>query len=135
MTAIMPFTTALLAAGLGLLGVALTVNVILNRVRARADVGDGGDARLAQAIRAHANFAEQGPLGLIVIGFAEALGTRALIVQVLAGALVVARLASAYGLNRTLKQSPPRQFGAGLTALVIALSAVAILLALAGIEV
>ena len=54
-----PSITAFYTALLGLLGAGLTVNVIVNRVRSKVDAGDGGVAKLAQAIRAHANFAEQ----------------------------------------------------------------------------
>ncbi|MFZ0116190.1 MAG: MAPEG family protein, partial [Xanthobacteraceae bacterium] len=109
-------------------------NVIVNRVRSKVDAGDGGVAKLAQAVRAHANFAEQAPLALIVIGLAEMLGARPLVVQILGVALVLARLASAIGLNRTLGQSPPRQLGASVTALVVIAASIAILLALAGLR-
>jgi uncharacterized membrane protein YecN with MAPEG domain len=112
----------------------LTVNVIVNRVRSKVDAGDGGVAKLAQAIRAHANFAEQAPLALIVLALAEMLGTRALVVQILGVALVLARLASAIGLNRTLRQSPPRQLGASVTALVVVAASLSILLAIAGVK-
>jgi uncharacterized membrane protein YecN with MAPEG domain len=47
---------------------------------------------------------------------------------------VLARLASAIGLNRTLGQSPPRQLGASVTALVVVAASIAILLALAGLR-
>jgi uncharacterized membrane protein YecN with MAPEG domain len=134
MNATIALTTALYAAILGLLGAALTVNVIRNRVRSRVNTGDGGDARLAQAIRAHANFGEQAPIALIVIAFAEALGQRVVIVHVLGVALVVARLASAYALNGSLGPSPLRQMGAGLNLLVLIAASVAILLAMAGLH-
>jgi uncharacterized protein len=134
MNATVPTIAALYAALLGLLGAALTINVIVNRVRSKVDAGDGGVAKLAQAIRAHANFAEQAPLALIVIAFAEALGTRPWLVHILGVALVLARLASAFGLNRTLGQSPPRQLGASVTALVVIASAIAILLAVGGVR-
>jgi uncharacterized membrane protein YecN with MAPEG domain len=134
MNATVPTITALYAALLGLLGAALTINVIVNRVRAKVDIADGGVAALAQAIRAHANFAEQAPIALIVIGLAEVLGTRPVIVQVFGVVLVLARLASAIGLNLTLKNSPPRQLGASGTLLVLIAASLAILLALAGIR-
>ncbi len=134
MNATVPTITALYAALLGLLAAALTINVIVNRVRSKVDAGDGGVARLAQAIRAHANFAEQAPIALIVIAFAEALGTRAFLVHIFGVALVLARLASAIGLNRTLGQSPPRQLGASVTALVVVASSIAVLLAIGGLR-
>jgi uncharacterized membrane protein YecN with MAPEG domain len=127
-------TIAPYAALLGLLGAFLTANVIINRVRASVDAGDGGVARVAQAIRAHGNFTEQAPIALIVIALAEAAGTRPLVVHVLGVALVVARLASAYGLNRSLTQTPPRQVGGGLSVLILAAASVALLLALYGIR-
>jgi uncharacterized membrane protein YecN with MAPEG domain len=133
MNTTVPSITAFYAALLGLLGAALTINVIVNRVRSKVDAGDGGVAKLAQAVRAHANFAEQAPLALIVIGLAEMLGARPLVVQILGVALVLARLASAIGL-RTLGQSPPRQLGASVTALVVIAASIAILLALAGLR-
>jgi uncharacterized protein len=134
MNATVPIVTALYAALLGLLGAALTINVIVNRVRYKVDAGDGGVAKLAQAIRAHANFAEQAPLALIVIAFAETLGTRPWLVHIFGVALVLARLASAIGLNRTLGQSPPRQLGASVTAVVVIASAIAVLFALGGVR-
>jgi uncharacterized membrane protein YecN with MAPEG domain len=134
MNATVPTITALYAALLGLLGAALTINVIVNRVRAKVDFADGGVAALAQAIRAHANFAEQAPIALIIIGLAEVLGTRPLIVHVFGVVLVLARLASAVGLNRTLKNSPPRQIGASGTILVLIAASLVVLLALAGIR-
>ena len=129
MTPVFPFYTAAYTAILGLLAALLTVNVIVNRVRAKVDIADGGVAALAQAIRAHANFAEHTPLALLLIGLVEAFGYRAAIVNGLAVVLLVARLLSAWGLNSSLKQSFGRQSGAGLTILVTVISAVLILYA------
>jgi uncharacterized membrane protein YecN with MAPEG domain len=134
MNAAIPLITAFYAAVLGLLGAALTVNVITHRVRASVDAGDGGVKRLAQAIRAHANFAEQAPLALVLIAFAEALGARAVVVHVLCAVLVLSRLGSAYALNRSLVQSPLRQRSAAVTVLVMTAASAAILLAMAGIR-
>jgi uncharacterized membrane protein YecN with MAPEG domain len=134
MNATIPTITALYAALLGLLGAALTANVIANRVKSGVDTGDGGVAKLAQAIRAHVNFAEQVPLALILIAFAEALAARAVVVHILGVALLAARLASGYALNHSLGQSPLRQFGGGVTVLVVAVASIAILLAVAGVR-
>src|SRR5713101_4094280 len=97
-----PVITATYAAILGLLAAALTVNVIVNRVRLQVDTGDGGLPKMAQAIRAHANFAEHVPLALILIGLAEMTGIRSWMIWALGGALLIARVLSAVGLNRTL---------------------------------
>lgn len=132
MTPVFPFYTAIYAAVLGLLGALLTVNVIVNRVRAKVNVGEGGVAALAQAIRAHGNFAEQVPIALLLVGLVEAFGYRAPLIQGLGGALLVARLLSAWGLNSSLEQTFGRQAGATLTILVVAVSAALILYAATG---
>jgi uncharacterized membrane protein YecN with MAPEG domain len=132
MTPVFPFYTAIYAALLGLLAALLTVNVIVNRVRCKVEIGDGGVAGLAQAIRAHGNFAEQAPLALLLIGLVEAFGYRSPVVQGLGGVLLVARLLSAWGLNSSLGQTFERQAGAGLTVLVTAVSAALILYAAIG---
>ena len=133
MNATFPMVTALYAAILGLLGAALTVNVIIHRTKSRVDAGDGGIAKLSQAIRAQANFIEQAPLALIVIALAEGAGARALVVQTLGIALLASRLASAYALNRTLGQ-PLRQFGGGTSVLVLVAASVVLLLAINGLR-
>ncbi len=115
----MPVVSAVYAAVLGLLAAILTVRVIVNRVRFKVNAGDGGEATLAQAIRAHANFAEHAPFALLLIALAEAVGAHHGVIHGLGAALVVARLASAWGLSRSLGPTPPRQAGAGLTILII----------------
>lgn len=134
MNATIPMITALYAAILGFLGAALTINAIRHRVRSGVSTGDGKDARLAQAIRAHANFSEQVPLALLVISFAEVLGSRPLVVHVLGVVLVGARLVSAYALNQSLTQSPQRNFSAAVTQLVVVAASAAIFLAMAGVR-
>ena len=134
MNATIPMVTALYAAILGLLGAALTGNVIINRVNSRVDAGDGGVAKLAQAIRAQGNFVEQAPLALILIALAEAAGARALVVQALGIVLVASRLAGAYALNQSLGQSPLRQFGGGTSVLVLGAASVVLLLAVFGLR-
>ena len=129
MTHVFPYYTAIYAAVLGLLAALLTINVIVNRVRAKVDVADGGVTALAQAIRAHGNFAEHTPLALLLIGLVEAFAYRSAVVIGLGAVLLAARLLSAWGLNSTLKQSFGRQLGATLTILVTAVSAVLIVYA------
>ena len=125
---------AFYAAILGLLAAALTLNVILNRVRSGVESGDGGVAGLMQALRAHGNFVEQAPIALILLASAEVAGARPLVVNILGVALLVARFASAVALNKTIKQSPLRQFSGGLSDLLLVAASVAILLALAGVR-
>ena len=89
---------------------------------------------MAQAIRAHANFAEHVPLALVLIGSAEILGIRAWIVYALGGTLIVARLLSLWGLSRSLGPSFARQAGASLTILVTVGASISILCTAVGIR-
>lgn len=115
------------AAVLGLLAAALTVRVIMARVKTGIQAGDGGNAQLAQAIRAHANLAEQAPLALLLILLAEASGTPAGLIHALGAVLVLARFSNAWGLSRSLGPTPPRQAGAGVTVLVVVAASLLIL--------
>jgi uncharacterized membrane protein YecN with MAPEG domain len=117
------------AAVLGLLGAALTLNVIRNRGRANATAGDGGSPALAQAIRAHGNFIEQTPLTLLVILLAEASGARPLMIHLYGAGLVASRLAAALALTRTLGLTRVRVFGAALGILVLAAASITALTA------
>ena len=127
MTTLTATVSALYAGLFGLLAVILTVRVILNRVRTGTNSGDGGDAQLAQAIRAHANFIEHAPLALVLLLVAETLGTSSMLINAAGTVLVVARTANAFGLSRSLGPSMPRQAGAGLTILTVALMSLYIL--------
>ena len=119
MTTAFPAVSATVAALIGLLAVFLTLRVIALRVRHKVNAGDGGHAALAQAIRAHANLLELAPLALLVLAFAEwSIAWRGVIVA-LGVLLLVARLASAWGLSQSLELGSARKAGAGLTALVI----------------
>jgi uncharacterized membrane protein YecN with MAPEG domain len=78
-----PIVTALYAAIIGLLAAILTVNVIRNRVALKVDDGNGGNVTMRKCIRAHANFAQHAPLALLLIGFAESIGTWKIIIHAL----------------------------------------------------
>jgi uncharacterized membrane protein YecN with MAPEG domain len=127
MTMHAPLITAVYAAILGLLGALLTVRVIMNRVRLKVDVGDGGHAALTQAIRAHANFAEHVPLALLLIALAEAGGAWPLAIHILCAVLLLARLASAWGLSHSMAPTGGRTAGAGMTILIITTTSLLIL--------
>ena len=129
----LPYVTAFYAALIGLLAAVLTIRVIVGRTKFVVAAGDGGNPMLAQAIRAHANLAEQAPLVLLVIGFAEASGTPKMIIHGLGIALLLARVLSAIGLSRSLADTLPRRAGAGLTMLTLVAASVLILLRLAAV--
>ena len=122
-----PTISATVAALIGLLAVLLAVRVITLRVRFKVNAGDGGHAELGQAIRAHANLVEHAPLALIVLAFAEASVAWRWLILILGVALLIARLASAWGLSHSLDGSSGRQAGAGLTILVTVIASLLIL--------
>jgi uncharacterized membrane protein YecN with MAPEG domain len=130
-----PVVTALYAAIIGLLAALLTVNVIRSRVALKIHYGDGGSAPMRMAIRAHANLAQYVALALLLIGLAEMAGTSKIFVHLLGGALVLARLLSAWGLSTAEGPSFGRQSGAGLTLLVLIAASVLILLREGGVPV
>jgi uncharacterized membrane protein YecN with MAPEG domain len=132
MTAV-PIVTALYAAIIGLLAAILTVNVIRNRVALKVDDGDGGNATMRRCIRAHGNLAQHAPLALLLIGFAESIGTPKSVIHALGAVLVLARLLSAWGLLSAEGPTFGRQSGAGLTVLVLLAASVLILLGEGGV--
>lgn len=90
-------TTALYAGIVGLIFVALSLNVSLSRIAARQSLGDGDDEALALAIRRHANFAEYTPITLILIGLIDAQGAPGWALHVAGIALVGSRIGHALG--------------------------------------
>lgn len=73
----------------------LTMSVVRLRRRHRVSLGDGGRDDLAHAVRAHGNAAETLPLGLILLGLAEGLGTPALLLHLAALVLLAGRVVHA----------------------------------------
>jgi len=112
---------------LGLLAVLLTVNVGRMRGKKRINLGDGGDAEMIAAIRAHANLIEFAPLCLLLIymasdfyGFWTTAG--------LSVVLLIARVLHAGGMLNVVPQG--RFLGASGTTVVLTL--VSILMVIAG---
>lgn len=127
----MPAVTALYAALLALLVVALGVRVALYRLKARIGVGDGGDARLLRRVRAHGNAVEYVPLGLLLLLLLELSAAPAVGLHAAGGAFALARLLHALGLSRTGGSSLPRMIGASLTFLSLIAMAVWLLVRVA----
>jgi len=86
-------------------------------------VGDGGNGTLLRAMRAHANCAEYGPIGLILIGLAESLALPALILHLLGLGLVAGRIVHAYGVSQEPEDFRFRVAGMALTFTTIAAAA------------
>lgn len=90
--------TALYAAALTLVYLALSISVIRRRQRDRAAWGDDGDGPLMRIVRAHGNFAEYVPMVLILLLLAEMQGVAAPLLHLTGASLLTGRLVHAFGL-------------------------------------
>ena len=116
--------TGLYAALCALLVLALALRIIRLRWLTKAGIGDGGDRRLARAIRIHGNAIEYVPLALILMLNAELNHAGPALLHGCGIALVVARLAHAVGFSRTAGVSIGRSVGVvGTFGVVIVLAA------------
>jgi hypothetical protein len=94
-----PVITPVYAAALTLLYIVLSVRVISLRRANRVSLGDAGQADLRGRIRAHGNFAEYVPLGLILLLLAEMTGAAPALLHLSGLLLLLGRLAHAYALS------------------------------------
>lgn len=113
---------------LGLLAVALAVNVGLMRGRKRINLGDGGDAEMQAAVRAHGNLVEFTPLTLLMIYMASDFYGFGLVAG-LSVVLLVARVLHAGGMLGLI----PRGRLLGTLGSTAVLGIASILLAIAGL--
>ncbi len=116
--------TGLYAAPLVLIYLVLTIRVITYRRSAKVSLGDGDDPALRARIRAHGNFAEFAPLGLILLLIAEVQATSAVWLHVLGCLLLAGRLLHGVNFSFGLRLMPLRVGGMILTLLALGLGAV-----------
>jgi uncharacterized membrane protein YecN with MAPEG domain len=83
---------------LGLVFLALSIQVIKVRRKHEVSLGDGNIDALQKAIRAHANFTEYTPICLILLLIAEMTSQAGVFLHVCGILLVYGRIAHAYGL-------------------------------------
>ena len=119
--------TPLYAGLLGLMLILLSAGTIRARMRAKVSLGDGGDKALSQAIRAHGNFTEYAPMGLILLALVDMQGAPALALHLLGAALVAGRAAHAWGLTRANTLNAARSIGMLLTFGAIGLAALGLI--------
>ncbi len=116
----MPYSvTMLYAALLGILLIMLSWGVSKVRLRERVSLGAGEVSDLESAIRAHGNFIEYVPFGLILLMLAESVATPSWLLHVLGSSLLAGRLLHAYGIRQTESSNNYRKYGAALTWLMI----------------
>ena len=111
--------TALWAAILGLLSLALAGRVVRGRITEKVGFGDGSSIVMQQRIRVHANFVEYVPLALVLLLLLELNTSSILVLHAVGASLVLARLLHAFGLSTSTGTTVGRFVGTILTWLVI----------------
>ena len=116
-------TTAIYAALLALVGVALQQHVGRERLRSGVSLYHGDDEALAVAMRRQANFVEQVPIALVLLAVLELNGASAVWLHGLGGALLLARIVHPFGLEMAESRRLPRFAGALATLAVVLVAA------------
>jgi len=117
----MPVTiTALYAAILSLLMIALAINVSMTRNRLKISVGDGGDQEMLRMIRLHGSAAEYVPIGVLLMGLYELNHGPPAALHAAGIALLVGRLSFVVALRASARPGAARGLAALLTWLTIA---------------
>jgi uncharacterized protein len=117
-----PVITALYGALNAILNIVLAERVSRLRGRHKVSLGTGEAPELLVAIRGHANNAEFVPFALLMLLLAELCGGHRVILHVLGGLLLLARIAHPIGLARK-SPNPFRFMGTAITWLAIVVSA------------
>jgi hypothetical protein len=115
--------TALYAALLAALYLFLTVRVVRARQARQVDMGSGDDVLLRRYVRAHGNFAEYAPIGLVMLGLLELGGWAPWLLHLLGLLLLGGRVAHAWSFSVAGLRLASRQLGMGLTMAMLALAA------------
>ena len=97
---ILPITLTIAGAA-AILHVWLSLRVSALRRPLKIGVGDGGNEVLLRRMRAHANFAENMPIFLVLLGFVELAVGRNVWLWAAGIVFVLARIAHAFGMDRT----------------------------------
>ena len=111
--------TAIYAAPLGLMVIALGARIVWLRRSHRIGMGDGGNKQLARAIRCHGNLVEYAPMALILMTLCELNGAPGPFLHTVGATLVVGRLLHAQGLSSSGGGSFGRTCGTALTWIVL----------------
>ena len=96
---ILPITLTIAGAA-ALLHIWLTSRVIRARNAIKVSVGDGGNEGVMRRMRAHANYAENMPIFLILLGLVELAGGDTRILWGVGIAFIFARILHAFGMDR-----------------------------------
>ena len=117
--------TALYAGLLAIYGIWLSFQAGSMRGKTGISILHGDNMELAEKIRRHGNFIEYVPMALILIGVLEINGASPTFLHMLGVVLFLVRVAHAKGLHHDNIAHPLRAVGAGGTALVTVVAALA----------
>jgi len=121
-------TTLSLAAAAAIINIWLSIRIGQVRAREKIIHGDGGNEALIRRMRAQANFIENTPLVLILIGAIEASGRGAQWLAIVGGVYMLARVSHGLGMESPTG-GPLRSIGVLVTMLtLIGLAIVAVLI-------
>jgi uncharacterized membrane protein YecN with MAPEG domain len=95
-----PTVTALYGSVNAIVNIALATRVSTIRRRDKVSLGTGDSQDLLVAVRTHGNSAEFVPLAIVTLLLCELCGGSSVILHVLGGSLLVARLLHVYGMPR-----------------------------------
>ena len=84
---------------MGLVFMALKLNCGRVRVATKVDIGEGGDERMIRAMRAQGNAVEDAPIILLGLFGLAHLGAGDMMLHILGGGLVIARVLHALGIG------------------------------------
>ena len=107
--------TSIIASVLAINFVQLSLAVIGLRRKNKVSLGSGGQEDLERAIRAHGNFAEYVPIGLILLGTLELNAAPWWVVSIAGVAIIIGRLIHAKGINTPPPDFKKRVLGMKLT--------------------
>jgi hypothetical protein len=111
------------AAALALLHIWLSLRSSAVRLKAKIPMGDGGNPIMLQRMRAHANFVENAPFFLALLGLLELNGAWSTLLWGAAVLFVVGRVAHAFGMDRPAP-NPLRMGGTIVSLALIGLMAI-----------
>ena len=117
--------TAVFAALLALMLVAISIRVTVLRAKKKISFFDGGDVDLGHAMRVQGNFIEYVPMALFLFALLEWMGTASWVIYLFGASLLVARFVHAWGLYSDIFRA--RVVGTSLTWLLLVAGALAVL--------
>ena len=100
-------TTLCLAAAAALVNIWLSMRIGKLRQQAKISVGDGGNELLIRRMRAQANFIENAPLTLILVGAVEASGHGGLWLPIGGALFILGRITHGIGMDGNFRAGRP----------------------------